>query len=150
MPSIANQFGGVIMPFDNTGAWDLTGIALTDPRLTNNVPGTTMPTGSGVPSGIFNAVAGPINTSTNPLGGDLAEDFCKYAYSEADQVLSTCGFEASTDSPVFQNRSNVDNFRLVYRKCNATDPALLDDADNVQVIKVIDVFGTNSSWSGCN
>ncbi len=135
MPSIAAQFGGAIQPFDNTGAWDLTNIALTDPRLTNNVPGTNMPTGSGVPSGIFLLA----NGNANPLGGALDAEYCKYAYSNADQILSTCDFAASIDSPVFK----IVRTWTILDWCTGnvvTDPALFDanDDDNVQIIKVID------------
>jgi hypothetical protein len=135
MPSIANQFGGVIQPFDNTGAWDLTNIGLIDSRLTNNVPGTTMPTGSGVPSGVFPLA----NGNANPTGGALDADYCKYAYSEADQILSTCGFAASTDTPVFK----IVRTWTILDWCTGnivTDPIAFDpnDNDNVQVIKVID------------
>jgi hypothetical protein len=137
MPGIANGFGTTYPVFDNTGAWNLTSIPVNSFLLTANVPGTTNPTGSGVPSGIFDPVVGAPapNNNANPLGGDLAADYCKYAYSEADQVLSTCGYAASTDEPVFK----IVRTWTVLDWCTGNIATNLADADAVQIIKVIDV-----------
>ena len=89
-------------------------------------------TGSGVPGGYFS------DTLSNPapVNGDIAEDYCKYAYSHSDVVLSTCGYEASTDSPVFK----IVRTWSVLDWCTGLVVTSFsgDTEDNVQVIKVID------------
>ncbi|MFT5747011.1 MAG: hypothetical protein ACI9XO_003228, partial [Paraglaciecola sp.] len=116
MPSIVSQFGGVIQILGNTNAWNLTTISLNDQLLTNNLPGTTVPTGSGIPTEIDGV-------------------YCQYGYTSAEQVLSTCGYTASTDEPVFK----IIRTWTVLDWCSGqiiTVNAMGED--NVQVIKVID------------
>ena len=107
-PTIANGMANSTYPaFDNTNVWDLTGIPfapantiLDDILFDTNDDGVNdAATGSGIPSGVFPL---PFAAATNPANGDLGEDYCKFAYSSSDQILSTCGFAASTDSPVFK------------------------------------------------
>ncbi|MFT5912045.1 MAG: hypothetical protein ACI9XO_003577, partial [Paraglaciecola sp.] len=102
--------------------------------------------GSGVPEGVFPLPLGTVN----PSNGDLTADYCKYAYSHSDQVLSTCGYTASTDEPVFK----IIRTWTVLDWCTGTIATNLNlgDVDAVQIIKVIDetapiVSGANETIS---
>ena len=86
-------------------------------------------TGSGIPqaASFFNGATG------TPYYID--EQYCQYAYSHADDVLPTCNYPASTDSPVFK----IIRTWTVLDWCTGNVVTSNNGGeDNVQVIKVAD------------
>jgi hypothetical protein len=119
-PNISNNFGSTFGTsyslFPGTAAWDLTGIPVNSTSLTQIIGATGLPTGSGIPT-------------------EIDGIYCQYGYASADVVVETCGFAASTDSPVFK----IVRTWTVLNWCDATIVTSNNQGeDNIQIIKVID------------